>query len=306
MPFWAAIRWSAAGPSKDVGFRSIFDGQTLKGWHASAQTGHSSESGNKSGGRWVVENGAIVGSQDIPGNGGIFLTDEQFGDYEVVLEMKNDFGPDSGLFLRCDEKGTCYQAMIDYHVGGNLMGLYGEGGLGAKPNLRNFTFLDRPDHITLVTEVNNVPVPVPFPMPLEDWPTFWKHGQWNELRAGSSATRRISPPGSRMSSSWTGRRPRSVIPTRAASGCRSTAAAISPSSSSAFATSASSNSTSPSDIGGRWVPVCAAQRLIRTRPLPAVRQDRPILRLYRDPKIISVLACDSQAMARADLHDAGP
>jgi hypothetical protein len=20
-------------------------------------------------------------------------------------------------------------------------------------------------------------------MPLEDWPKFWKHGQWNELRA---------------------------------------------------------------------------------------------------------------------------
>ena len=110
-----------------------------------------------------MENGAIIGSQDIPGNGGIFLTDEQFGDYEIVLEMNNDFGPDSGLFLRCDEKGTCYQAMIDYHIGGNLMGLYGEGGLGAKPNVRNFTFLDRPDHIKLVTEIKGVPVPTPLP-----------------------------------------------------------------------------------------------------------------------------------------------
>ncbi|MGA2254749.1 MAG: DUF1080 domain-containing protein [Thermoguttaceae bacterium] len=172
-----------AGEGKETGFKSIFDGQTLKGWHASAQTGHSRTSGNKSGGRWVVEDGAIVGSQDIPGNGGIFLTDEQFGNYEVVLEMNNDFGPDSGLFLRCDENGTCYQAMIDYHVGGNLMGLYGEGSLGAKPHVRNFSFLDRPDHIKIVTEMNGVQTPVPFPMPLEDWPKFWKHGQWNELRA---------------------------------------------------------------------------------------------------------------------------
>jgi hypothetical protein len=176
------IREAAAGEGK-ADFESIFDGQTLKGWHASAQTGHSRASGNKSGGRWVVEDGVIVGSQDIPGNGGILITDEQFGDFEVVLEMKNDFGPDSGLFLRTDDAGTCYQAMIDYHVGGNLMGLYGEGGLGAKPNMRNFTFLDRPDRIVLVTETNGVPTPVPFPMPLKNWPTFWKHGQWNQLRA---------------------------------------------------------------------------------------------------------------------------
>ena len=125
---------------RKAGWKLLFDGKTLNGWHASAQTGHSRASGNKSGGRWVAEDGMIVGSQDIPGNGGILLTDEKFGDYEVVLEMKNDFGPDSGLFLRCDEKGNCYQAMIDYHVGGNLMGLYGEGNLGAKPSVRNFTF----------------------------------------------------------------------------------------------------------------------------------------------------------------------
>ena len=80
----------------------------------------------------MIENGAIVGSQDIPGNGGILLTDEQFGDFEVVLEMNNDFGPDSGLFLRSDEQETCYQAMIDYHGGGNLMGLYGEGGWASR------------------------------------------------------------------------------------------------------------------------------------------------------------------------------
>ena len=172
-----------AAESDDGGWRSIFDGQTLKGWHASAQTGHSGKSGHKSGGRWVAENGAIVGSQDIPGNGGILITDEQPGDYEIVLEMNNDFGPDSGLFLRSTENGTAFQAMIDYHSGGNLMGLYGEGGLGAKPSVSNFNFIDRPDHIRIVTEARGKPVPVPFPMTLEEWPKFWQHGQWNELRA---------------------------------------------------------------------------------------------------------------------------
>ena len=171
--------WAAAD---EQGFVSLFDGKTLKGWHASAQTGHSRKSGNTSGGRWVAEEGMIVGSQDIPGNGGILLTDELFGDFEVALEMKNDFGPDSGLFLRCTEQGKCYQAMIDYHGGGNLMGIYGEG-MGGKPSVRNFSFIDAPDKIVIVTENKGVPPPVAFPMALEEWPKFWRHGTWQELRA---------------------------------------------------------------------------------------------------------------------------
>jgi len=164
------------------GFESIFDGQTLKGWHVSAQTGHSRASQHQTGGRWVVEEGAIVGSQDIPGNGGILITDELFGDFEVALEMNNDFGPDSGLFLRSTEEGKCYQAMIDYHGGGNLMGIYGEG-LPGRLHLRNFRFEGAPDKISIVTEMHGQKIPFAFPMKVEDWPTLWKHGHWNELRA---------------------------------------------------------------------------------------------------------------------------
>jgi hypothetical protein len=171
-----------AGGTNEVGFVSLFDGQTLKGWHPSAQTGHSRASKNTTGGRWVVENGAIIGSQDIPGNGGIIITDQKFGDFEVALEMCNDFGPDSGLFLRSTEAGKCYQAMIDYHGGGNLMGIYGEG-MGGKPHVRNFSFLKTPDQIQIVTELKGQQTPVPFPLPLEAWPKCWQHGKWNELRA---------------------------------------------------------------------------------------------------------------------------
>lgn len=160
------------------GFVPLFDGKSIKGWHASAQTGHSGASKNKTGGRWLVEAGAIVGSQDIPGNGGILITDEKFGDYEIVLEMNNDFGPDSGLFLRSTEDGTAYQAMIDYHSGGNLMGIYGEGALNAKPSVNNFSFTDK---VTVIKENTNSPTPLPV-LP-DAWPLFWRHGQWNELRA---------------------------------------------------------------------------------------------------------------------------
>jgi hypothetical protein len=166
-----------AGKDADKGFVSLFDGKTLKGWKVSAQSGHSRVSKNKSGGRWVVEDGAIIGSQDIPGNGGILLTEKEFANFEVALEMKNDFGPDSGLFLRSNERGQAHQAMIDYHKGGNLMGVYGEG---LKPgySIRNFSFGDKVTEIKPEKKSDFV-----LPIKPEKWAEFWKHGEWNELRA---------------------------------------------------------------------------------------------------------------------------
>jgi hypothetical protein len=168
---------SGAGEKKDDGYVSIFDGKTLKGWHVSAKSGHSDKSGHKTGGNWRIEDGAITGSQDIPGNGGIVITDAKYGDFEVVLEMRNDFGPDSGLFLRSTEDGKAYQAMIDYHGGGNLMGVYGEGigGFGD----RNFDFIDPKDP----SKIKEHKAKFPLPVSPEKWPSFWKHGEWNELKA---------------------------------------------------------------------------------------------------------------------------
>jgi hypothetical protein len=104
------------------------------------------------------------------------ITDAKYKNFEVILEMNNDFGPDSGLFLRSTEDGKCYQAMIDYHKNGNLMGIYGEG-LGGKPHVHNFNFLDE------VTKIKKVDCPFALPVEPEDWPKFWKHGEWNEVKA---------------------------------------------------------------------------------------------------------------------------
>ena len=93
--------------------------------------------------------------------------------------LRNDFGPDSGLFLRSTEDGTAFQAMIDYHTNGNLMGIYAEGRLGAQPSVRNFSFAEN------VTDIQEIHTPVPPSLPVlpEAWSKFWRHGQWNELRA---------------------------------------------------------------------------------------------------------------------------
>lgn len=174
-----AVACSVSAQTNEPGFVSIFDGKSLAGWHVSAKTGHSRASKNESGGKWVIEGGAITGSQDIPGNGGIIITDQKFSDFEVKLEMKNDFGPDSGLFLRSTEEGKAWQAMIDYHAGGNLMGIYGEG-LGGKPHVRNYSFTDK---VTVIDPRPTGEPPTPLPVLPAAWPNFWRHGQWNELRA---------------------------------------------------------------------------------------------------------------------------
>src|SRR5471030_2270014 len=96
---------AAAETFDDSLFRPLFDGSSLAGWHVGAATTHSAASGQRSGGFWAAQDGAITGTQDLPGNGGILVSDESFGDVEIVLEARIDFGVDSGIFLRSTEKG---------------------------------------------------------------------------------------------------------------------------------------------------------------------------------------------------------
>jgi hypothetical protein len=127
------------------GFTNITPGPGLKGWHISQVNHH----GNTT---WKVENGVLSATQDKPDNGGIILTDHKYKDFEVYLEMNPDFGCDSGLFLRSNEKGEAYQVMLDYLPGGNMGGIYGEGLKDVKGQTA-------------------------------DWEKHWKKGEWNSIRA---------------------------------------------------------------------------------------------------------------------------
>lgn len=111
---------------------SLFDGHSLHGWHKPAK-----QIGHGTGGHWWVENGVLQGEQDPAGsgNGGMLLSDEKFGDFELQYEMHPDYGPDTGVFFRCTEQGHGFQMYVDYHEGGNVGHLRGEmpGAFAMKP-----------------------------------------------------------------------------------------------------------------------------------------------------------------------------
>ncbi|MCC6491530.1 MAG: DUF1080 domain-containing protein [Pirellulales bacterium] len=131
--FGACRGLSAADTKADKeGWITLFDGQSLDGWHKNPQ-----KIGHGTGGHWHVEAGGVLaGEQDPPGsgNGGILLTDRKFENFELQLDLKPSWGVDSGVFLRCTDKGQCIQMMVDYYNGGNVGQFYGEatGGWGAR------------------------------------------------------------------------------------------------------------------------------------------------------------------------------
>ena len=133
------------------GFSPLWNGKDLTGWHIS-QENHLGDSQG-----WVVEDGILTATQDRPGNGGILLTDKKYGDFEVTVDIKPDFGCDGGLFLRSNEKGQAYQVMLDYLEGGSVGGIYGEGLKGVDAREQGF--------------------------PRDAWKKAWRKGEWNTIRA---------------------------------------------------------------------------------------------------------------------------
>ena len=109
-----------AQEADEEGFTALFNGKDLTGWKI-VKTGHGT------GGKWEVVDGIITGTQDKPGNGGLLLTEEKYGDFEAIVEINPEWNIDSGLFLRCKEDGACYQLTVDYRPDGQVGTLYGEG-----------------------------------------------------------------------------------------------------------------------------------------------------------------------------------
>ena len=165
---------------------TIFDGNSLDGWHTNRD-----KIGHGTGGQWRVENGVLIGEQDPPGsgNGGLLLTDRKYDDFELTLDMHPDWGPCSGVFFRCTEEGAGFQMYVDYHDNGNVGHLRGEmpgsfammpfkitGQLNASRNLTGFTTNADPRTTDWPAGVYE------HTCTADDWLDAWRVNEWNSAR----------------------------------------------------------------------------------------------------------------------------
>jgi hypothetical protein len=144
------------------GFTPIFNGEDLTGWHVS-ETNHHGTTPD-----YHVVHGLIVGTQNPLGKGGILLTDRKYGNVEVYMEIKPDWGCDSGLFFRSNEKGQAYQVTLDYLPGGMMGGIYGEGLEGVRVGPAGASREERQAYMRESGEA---------------WQKAWKREEWNSVRA---------------------------------------------------------------------------------------------------------------------------
>ncbi len=99
------------------GFKPIFNGNNLKGWHISRTT-HQGTTPD-----FQVVDGVIVLKQNPYGQGGVLLSDKKYKNFELYVEVKVDSFCNGGIFLRSTESGQAYQVELSEPGGtGDLFG----------------------------------------------------------------------------------------------------------------------------------------------------------------------------------------
>lgn len=174
-----SVAYAAPGEPEWI---DLFNGETLDGWHKNPD-----KIGHGTGGHWQVEEGSITGEQDPPGsgNGGVLLTDETFGDFELLIDIKPDWGVCSGLFLRGNDQGQCFQMMVDYHNNGNVGHIYGEGTGGFNSRAFDINGEVKDGKLVKITGANIRKAEehkCVFTCTPAQWVKAWKVSGWNTAR----------------------------------------------------------------------------------------------------------------------------
>jgi len=201
----------SAPKSPPKGFRSLFDGKTLNGWKAKARLpvpqypgapfkwrleGERLETAKKNTGRWTIEDGAIVGGQEPPGSGkGAYLvSDEKFGDFELIMDMKPDWKTDSGFLVRTLPGGSPgMQILVDHRPQGGIGGFYGNGiaGIHGMPFAIDAKYDKQGNPIQMIAadpdgqrvELNKKTRSIlKYSADVDDFLKVWKWGQWNTIK----------------------------------------------------------------------------------------------------------------------------
>lgn len=136
------VAFAAATAVADDGWKPLFDGKTLSGWHPVGD------------GTWTVEDGVIIGRADKAKLYGLLVSDKTFKDFTVRFKFMCLSG-DSGFYIRTEiqppEKAHGLQVQVGL-AGSGVGGIYESYGRRwvAKPNV-------------------------------EDEKVYVKEGQWNDM-----------------------------------------------------------------------------------------------------------------------------
>lgn len=99
-----------ASAAEENGFRSLFNGKDLSGWHVRNPQGRNS---------WSVENGVLNNVSGRDNHGTDLVTDEKFWNFTVKFEFRVPDNSNSGFYLRGRHE---IQILGDYARGATSLG----------------------------------------------------------------------------------------------------------------------------------------------------------------------------------------
>jgi hypothetical protein len=199
----------------DEGFVSLFDGNSLTGWHPAPRIYGTLYPGGphlldvfdqrgiarpvepeKHPAVWHVENGYIVGEQEEPGcgYGGYLVSDDTFADFELVLEARPDWPADTGIMLRRKrDSWEGFQVLLDHRESGGIAGFFGNGlasfsavpfaVVSKKDAGGRIVGLAADDPATSVEPVTQEKIDrLSYAADVSDFLKVWRWEDWNEIR----------------------------------------------------------------------------------------------------------------------------
>lgn len=160
-------------------YKSIFNGASLDGWHIVTKPSNDKYYATKE--NFFVKNGALNCFQLPNKKGGVIISDGIYQDFELILDVRSEWGCDSGIFLRCTEDGRGIQILNDYLENGNVGFPFGQGTGG---------YISRP--IRLHKEEGNVKAKdyydgktvdnLVYSIDAKGWKKTWKLNDWNTIK----------------------------------------------------------------------------------------------------------------------------
>lgn len=200
-----------------AGFTPLFDGRSLAGWHTAPRLGVPKTAGEalalsikpsgksaqaSAKGRWEVRDGSILGGQDEQrfihredgaewGMGSWLMTDETFGDFELLVDTHPDWPCDTGIYVRSTALGQGFQILLDHRgddtegIGGSVGFLYLRGIGNFRVGPHNFRWTAGADGLPM--DVKLIPgtdgvSKMEFAATSEDFRRAWHMKDWNTFR----------------------------------------------------------------------------------------------------------------------------